>query len=90
MFNPELNKPRFLKRFKPMMQVKTLTKIIPVTLALAATLFAGFAVADGTHGVSVKVVNNSNKTIEVQTYNGMDSAQIVPHKVYYICQAQDL
>jgi len=51
--------------------------------SLAALLFAGVAVADGTHGVKVKVINDANNQIEVQTFNGKNKGS-VPHKVYYI------
>jgi len=54
--------------------------------SLAALLFAGVAVADGTHGVKVTVKNNHNNQIEVQTFNykGGGGWGSVPHKVYYI------
>ena len=70
-----------------MMEVKHSAKIISITLVLTTSLFAGFAgfaVADGTHGVAVHIVNNSGHQITVQAYNGKDAAMWTPHKVYYI------
>ena len=54
--------------------------------SLATLLFAGVAVADGTHGVKVTVVNDAAKKIEVQAFNskGGGGWGSVPHKVYYI------
>jgi len=56
--------------------------------SLAALLFAGVVVADFTHGVSVKVINDANNQIQVMTYNGQKSDRPVdttfPHKSYII------
>jgi len=52
--------------------------------ALAMVLFSPAALADGTHGVSVTVVNSTGSKLEVLTYNGKDGSETVPHKVYYI------
>jgi len=53
--------------------------------SLAALLFAGVAVADGTHNTKVTVKNEANREIEVQTFNhGIVHIGHVPHKVYYI------
>ena len=53
-------------------------------IALCTLLLAGVALADGTHGVKVKVENKANNRIEVQTFNANDGDKLVPHKVYYI------
>jgi hypothetical protein len=50
---------------------------------LAMVLFSSAAMADGTHGVAVTVVNKTGGKIEILTYNGKDGSETVPHKVYY-------
>ncbi len=42
------------------------------------------AVADGTHDVKVKILNNSTDNIQIFTYNRKDRSKNKPHKVYYI------
>jgi hypothetical protein len=54
-------------------------------LALALTVFlpGAAAIADGTHGVAVTVINKTGGKIEILAYNGKDGSETVPHKVYY-------
>jgi hypothetical protein len=54
-------------------------------LALALTVFlpGAAAIADGTHGVAVTVINKTGGKIEILTFNGKDGSETVPHKVYY-------
>ena len=56
---------------------------ISLVLMVAAT-FGTTAWADGTHGTTFKVKNQSGGKILVYTYNGADSACSVAHKEYVI------
>ncbi len=51
---------------------------------LLSSLLINPAMSDGTHGVKVKVTNNTNREIQVLTFNAKDKSDIIPHKVYYI------
>lgn len=55
-----------------------------ICFVFALVFFSPAAMADGTHGVAVTVVNKTGAKIEVLTYNGKDGSETVPHKVYYI------
>lgn len=54
--------------------------------SLAALLFAGVVVADGSHGVSVEVINDANNQIEVMTYSALKNGKFpdttISHKSY--------
>jgi hypothetical protein len=54
-----------------------------VYFILALVCFSPAAMADGTHGVAVTVINKTGAKIQIMTYNGKDGSETVPHKVYY-------
>jgi len=54
-----------------------------ICFVFALVFFSPAAMADGTHGVKVTVINKTGAKIQILTYNGKDGSETVPHKVYY-------
>jgi len=57
-------------------------KSIIAAVALVSFIIPSAALADGNHGVKIKFKNTSDTKVEVDTYNGKDALDTIPHKVY--------
>lgn len=59
-------------------------RVLSFLLVIASFGVVSSVVADGSHGVKIKITNNINEQIEIQSFNGLTCSGGVPHKVYYV------